>query len=44
MLEIVGRLAEGFEVKRTEGYGLDEELEKGLVLARPCGRLSPSVP
>ena len=44
MLEIVDRLEEGFEVERTEGYGLDEELEKGLVLARPCVRLSPRDP
>ena len=44
MLEIIGRLENGFEVERTEGYGLDEELEKGLGLARPCVRLSPRDP
>ena len=41
MEEIIGRLESGFEVERTEGYGLDEELEKGLDLAGPFVRLSP---
>ena len=44
MLEIIGRLENGFEVERTEGYGLDEELERGFGLARPCVRLSPRDP
>ncbi len=44
MLEIIGRLENGFEVQRTEGYGLDEELERGFGLARPCVRLSPKDP
>ena len=41
MLEIIGQLENDFEVERTEGHGLDEELEKGLVLARPEIRLTP---
>ena len=41
MLEIIGRLDSDFEVERTEGYGLDEELERDLSLAGPCVRLSP---
>ena len=41
MLEIIGRLENGFEVERTEGHGLDEELERRLDLARPDVRLSP---
>lgn len=44
MLEIIGRLENVFEVERTEGYGLDEELEKGLGLARPDVRLTPKDP
>ena len=28
MLEIIGQLENDFEVERTEGYGLDEELER----------------
>ena len=47
MLEIVRRLENQFEVDRTEGYGLDEELERSLHrarldLARPDVRLIPS--
>lgn len=41
MLEIIGRLDSDFEVERTEGYGLDEELKRDLSLAGPCVRLSP---
>ena len=41
MLEIIGRLENDYEVKRTVGYGLDEELESRLDLARPSIRLSP---
>ena len=41
MLEIIGRLESGFEVERAEAYGLDEELERGLDLARPCVGLRP---
>ena len=44
MLEILGRLENNFDVERTEGYGLDEELEKGLDLARPSVRLTPKDP
>ncbi len=44
MLEIIGRLENDFEVERTEGYGLDEELEKNLDLARPDIRLTPRDP
>ena len=42
MLEIIGRLENDYEVERNEGYGLDEELERHLDLARPSVRLSPS--
>ena len=42
MLEIIGRLANDFDVERTEGNGLDPELERGLDLARPHVRLSPT--
>ena len=41
MLEVIGRLERDFDVERTEGYGLDEELEKGLNLVRPSVRLTP---
>ena len=41
MLEIIGRLESDFDVERTEGYGLDEELERRLDLECPSVRLSP---
>ena len=41
MLETIGRLEDDFQVERTEGYGLDEELETGTDLASPCVRLTP---
>ena len=41
MREIIGRLENDFEVEREDGYGLDEELERGLELAGPSVRLSP---
>ena len=41
MLEIIGRLENDFEVERKDGYGLDDELERGLDLASPSVRLSP---
>ena len=44
MLEIIGQLENDFEVERTEGYGLDEELERGLDLARPDVKLTPADP
>jgi hypothetical protein len=44
MLEIIGRLEKDFQVKRTEAYGLDEELGSVLDLARPGARLSPKDP
>ena len=44
MLDVIGRLGNDFDVERTEGYGLDEELERGLDLVRPCVRLSPRNP
>ena len=44
MLEIIGRLEEEFEVEREDGYGLDQELEKGLYLAHPSVRLKPANP
>ena len=44
MLEIIGHLDNDFEVECTEGYGLDEELERGLTLARPDVKLTPADP
>ncbi len=44
MLEIIGRLENEFDVERTEGYGLDAELERGLDPARPHVRLNPGDP
>ena len=44
MLEIVGQLERQFEVERTEGYGLDEELARGLDPARPDVLLTPRDP
>ena len=42
VLEIIGRLENNYEVVRTEGYGLDEELESRLELARASVRLKTS--
>ena len=42
MLEIVDGLEEAFDLDRTEGYGLDEELEGKHGLARPSIRLTPA--
>ena len=44
MREIIGRLEKDFDVERTEGYGLDAELERGLEAARPHVRLDPRDP
>lgn len=44
MLEIISRLENDFDVERTEGYGLDEELERNLDLDRPDIRLTPRNP
>ena len=41
MREIIGRLENEFEVEREDGYGLDEELERGLELAGPSFTLNP---
>ncbi len=41
MLETIGRLENDFDVERTEGYGLDAELERGLDPASPPVRLNP---
>ena len=41
MLEIIARLENDFDVERTEGHGLDEDLERRLALASPSVRLSP---
>ena len=41
ILEIIGCLENGFDVECAEGYGLDEELERSLELARPNVRLAP---
>ena len=44
MLEVLARLENDFDVERTEGYGLDAELERGLKPARPHVRLDPRDP
>ena len=44
MLEIISQLENDFEVERTEGYGLDEDLERGPALARPDVKLTPADP
>lgn len=44
MLEIMDRLESQFEVERTEGYGLDDKLERRIDLARPDVRLTPRDP
>ena len=44
MLEIIYRLENDFDLERTEGYGLDEELERDMNLARPDVRLTPTAP
>jgi len=44
MLEIMDRLESQFEVERTEGYGLDKKLERGVDLDRPSVRLTPRDP
>lgn len=44
MLEIVERLENDFDVERSEGYGLDAELQRGLEPARPHMRLNPGNP
>ena len=44
MLEIIRRLEDQFEADRTEGYGLDEELGRGLDVVRQDVRLTPSDP
>lgn len=41
MLGALERLEAEFEVRREEGYGLDEELERNFELARPTIRLVP---
>ena len=44
MLETIDRLENDYVVECAEGYGLDEELESRLDLARPSVRLSPKNP
>ena len=44
MLEILDGLENDYEVERSEGFGLDEELEERLDLARPSVRLRPKDP
>ena len=44
MLETIGRLENDFDVERTEGYGPDAELERGLDPASPPVRLNPRDP
>lgn len=43
-LEMTARLETGFDVERTEGYGLDEDLESKRGLARPSVKLTPTDP
>ena len=44
MLEILDHLEREFEVKREEGYGLDDELERNFEMALPTVRLTPADP
>lgn len=41
MQETIDRLEQDYEVGRETGYGLDEELERRMDLARPSVRLTP---
>ena len=43
MVELIGRLEAAFDVERLEGYGLDDELERGD-LVRPSVKLLPRDP
>ena len=43
-LQLMGRLEADFDIERVEGYGLDEELESRVGLARASVRLSPADP
>ena len=42
--ELAGRLADEFDVERTEAYGIDSELEEHKNPARPTVRLRPREP
>ena len=42
MREIIDRLQSKYDVTLTEGYGLDEELERRMTLAAPTVILTPS--
>ena len=44
MLEIIDRLLDDFNVECTEGFGLDEELERGMDGTRPDVKLTPRNP
>ena len=44
MLETIGELESDFEVELMDGYGLDEELERGRDLARSDVKLNPAGP
>jgi hypothetical protein len=44
ILAILDRLEADFDVRREEGHGLDEELERKFDLARPSIRLTPADP
>ena len=44
MLDALARLEAEFDVQREEGFGLDEELERNLDLARPSVMLAPANP
>ena len=42
--EKIGQLESDFEVRRSEGFGLDEELGRGLDIAHPGVKLIPADP
>ena len=42
--EMIARLEADYDVERAEGWGLDDELAKGLTCARPTVKLSPADP
>ena len=44
MTDTLAYLKEAFDVQQEEGYGLDEEMERGLELDRPSVRLTPTDP
>jgi hypothetical protein len=41
MMDLIGRLEATFDVERLEGYGLDDELEKGDLVRRSVRLVPP---